>query len=291
MKSKANKNESKQDVGQSYILQRRHILSKNSSFYVQEAYKTLRTNIRFFLSGDGCKRLCITSGLASEGKSITILNLAISFAETGAKVLLIDADLRRPSLARLLIENASPGLSNVLAGLCKPAEAIRTTAYPNLDVMFSGEIPPNPSELLGNPRMEKMMEKLNSEYDYILVDTPPVGVVSDVCVMAQHLDGVLFLVRQNYTEKEAVSRGIKQLEIAGAKLMGFVLNGADKNRNSRYSRKYKYKSRYGYYRYGYRYGYGYGRKPSDSTKQPANAQNSLSQNSAAEKKVSNEKKS
>ena len=281
--------DSKQEAGQSYILQRRHILNKNSSFYVQEAYKTLRTNIRFFLSGDGCQRFCITSGLASEGKSITILNLAISFAETGAKVLLIDADLRRPSLARLLIENASPGLSNVLAGLCKPDEAIRTTSYTNMDVMFSGEIPPNPSELLGNPRMEKMIEKLSNEYDYILVDTPPVGVVSDVCVMAQHLDGVLFLVRQNYTEKEAVSKGIKQLEISGAKLMGFVLNGADKNRNSRYNRKYKYKSRYGYYRYGYRYGYGYGKKPSETAAQPAAAQSALKQK-PAEKKVNNEKK-
>ena len=274
------KQDAKQDGNQSYILQRRHILGKNSSFYVQEAYKTLRTNIRFFLSGDGCKKFCITSGLASEGKSITILNLAISFAEAGAKVLLIDADLRRPSIARLLIENASPGLSNVLAGLCKPEEAIRTSPYANLDVMFSGEIPPNPSELLGNERMTKMLDKLSLKYDYILMDTPPVGVVSDVCVLGQQLDGVLFLVRQNYTEKEAVARGIKQLEISGAKLMGFVLNGADKNRNSRYNRKYKYKSRYGYYRYGYRYGYGYGysRKGTDK---PSPAQ---PQNVATEKK-------
>ncbi len=279
-------NEPKQENNQSYILQRRHILGKNSSFYVQEAYKTLRTNIRFFLSGDGCKRFCITSGLASEGKSITILNLAISFAEAGAKVLLIDADLRRPSMARLLIENASPGLSNVLAGLCKPEEAIRKSLYPNLDVLFSGEIPPNPSELLGNSRMSKMLEKLSLQYDYILMDTPPVGVVSDVCVLGQQLDGVLFLVRQNYTEKESVARGIKQLEISGAKLMGFVLNGADKNRNSRYARKYKYKSRYGYYRYGYRYGYGYGYGYSRKgvSDKPA------AQTPPVEKKVENEKK-
>ena len=264
-------NDSKQEGNQSYILQRRNILGKHSSFYVQEAFKTLRTNIRFFLSGDGCKKFCITSGLASEGKSITILNLAISFAEAGAKVLLIDADLRRPSLSRLLIESASPGLSNVLAGLCKPEDAIRRSAYPNLDVLFSGEIPPNPSELLGNARMTNMLEKLSNYYDYILMDTPPVGVVSDVCVVGQQLDGVLFLVRQNYTEKESVSRGIKQLEISGAKLMGFVLNGADKNRNSRYAKKYKYKSKYGYYRYGYRYGYGYGysRKSTPEKSAPA----------------------
>lgn len=283
--------EQKQDSNQSYILQRRHILGKNSSFYVQEAYKTLRTNIRFFLSGDGCKRFCITSGLASEGKSITILNLAISFAETGKKVLLIDADLRRPSLARLLIENASPGLSNVLAGLCKPEEAIRREVYPNMDVMFSGEIPPNPSELLGNNRMQRMIESMSLKYDFILVDTPPVGVVSDVCVMANLLDGVLFLVRQNYTEKESVTRGIKQLEISGAKLMGFVLNASDKSRHSRYSRynrKYKYRSKYGYYRYGY--GYGYSRKHSDSTKSQAQPQ-TQSQPQAQQRSLSNEKKS
>lgn len=264
-------NDSKQEGNQSYILQRRNILGKHSSFYVQEAFKTLRTNIRFFLSGDGCKKFCITSGLASEGKSITILNLAISFAEAGAKVLLIDADMRRPSLSRLLIESASPGLSNVLAGLCKPEDAIRRSAYPNLDVLFSGEIPPNPSELLGNARMTNMLEKLSNYYDYILMDTPPVGVVSDVCVVGQQLDGVLFLVRQNYTEKESVSRGIKQLEISGAKLMGFVLNGADKNRNSRYAKKYKYRSKYGYYRYGYRYGYGYGYSRKGSTEKSAPA--------------------
>lgn len=273
------KKDQPQDLNQSFIMQRRHILGKNSSFSVQEAYKTLRTNIRFFLSGDECKKFCITSGLASEGKSITILNLAISFAENGSKVLLIDGDLRRPSLARLLIENASPGLSNVLAGLCKPEDAIRKEVYPNMDVLFSGEIPPNPSELLGNHRMQKMISDMSKAYDFILVDTPPVGVVSDVCVLGNLMDGVLFLVRQNYTEKDVVARGIKQLEISGAKLMGFVLNGSDKSRSGRYGKKYKYKSKYGYYRYGsYGYGYGYGRKPEEPKP-------------AAPKGQSNEKKS
>ncbi len=291
MKLFNHKNEPKQESNQSYIIQRRYILGKNSSFYVQEAYKTLRTNIRFFLSGDGCKKFCITSGLASEGKSITILNLAISFAEAGSKVLLVDADLRRPSLARLLIENASPGLSNVLAGLCTPEEAIRKSAYPNLDILFSGEIPPNPSELLGNTRMVKMLEKLSLQYDYILMDTPPVGVVSDVCVLGQQLDGVLFLVRQNYTEKESVARGIKQLEISGAKLMGFVLNGADKNRNSRYSRRYKYKSRYGYYRYGYRYGYGYGYSRRGASDKSMHDVAPVQNDTPTDNKVQDEKKS
>lgn len=246
-------NKRKPDPSKSYVNQRRHILGKNSNFYVQEAYKTLRTNIRFYLSGEGCKKFAITSGLAGEGKSITILNLAISFAETGKKVLLIDADLRRPTMARLLIEKASPGLSNVLAGLCTEDEAVRKEIYPNLDVIFSGEIPPNPSELLGGARMQKLMDRMSKHYDYIMIDMPPVAIVADVCVMADMLDGVLFLVRTDRTEKEAVSRGLKQLEISGVKLMGFVLNGGSKERGGYYGKKYRYKHKYkyGYYRYTY----------------------------------------
>ena len=243
----------KPDPSKSYVNQRRHILGKNSNFYVQEAYKALRTNVRFYLSGDGCKKFAITSGLAGEGKSITILNLAISFAETGKKVLLIDADLRRPTMARLLIEKASPGLSNVLAGLCSEDQAIRRNIYPNLDIIFSGEIPPNPSELLGGSRMQKLMDKMSQKYDYIMIDMPPVAIVADVCVMADMLDGVLFLVRTDRTEKEAVNRGLKQLEMSGVKLMGFVLNGGSKERGGYYGKKYRYrhKYKYGYYRYTY----------------------------------------
>lgn len=241
----------KQDPNNSYVNQRRHILGKNSNFYIKEAYKTLRTNIRFGLSGEGCKKFAITSGLAGEGKSITILNLAISFAETGSKVLLIDADLRRPTMARLLIEKASPGLSNVLAGLCAEKEAIRKDVYPNLDILFSGEIPPNPSELLGSQRMQELLDKASKVYDYVLIDAPPVAIVSDVCVLADHIDGVLFLVRTDRTEKDAVQRGLKQLEISGAKVLGFVLNGGSKERGGYYGKKYKYKNKYGYYRYAY----------------------------------------
>ena len=182
------------------------------------------------------------------------MNAAISFAETGSKVLLIDADMRRPSQARLLIEKSSPGLSNVLAGLCDADVAIRRGIKPNLDVLFAGEIPPNPLELLGNARMKNLMDTMSKRYDVILVDTPPVSVVSDACEVANVTDGVLFLVRQNATEKDAVIRGIKQLELSNARLLGFVLNGViDENGKS-----YKYKYRYRYrYKYSYRNKYGY----------------------------------
>lgn len=239
MKQLRNDKSPKPENTNSFMTSRRHILNPNSSFAVREAYKTLRTNTRFFLSNTGCKKFCMTSSNMGEGKSITMLNLAISFAEAGQKVLLIDADMRRPALARLLIEKAAPGLSNVLAGLATVEESIRKEVYPNLDILFSGDIPPNPSELLGNETMHKLIEDMSKLYDYILVDTPPVNAVSDTCIVANMLDGVLYLVRQNRSEKEAVKNGVNQLELVGAKLLGFVLNGVDMD-----SRKDYYMSEY-----------------------------------------------
>lgn len=204
---------------------RRQILSASSSFVEIEAYKTLHTNIQFSLHGEGCKRICITSSASGEGKSITILNLAISFAEVGKKVLLIDADLRRPAIARLLREPATIGLANVLAELVTAEEAIHKDVYPNLDILFSGEIPPNPLELLNGAPMEKLISDMSEVYDYILVDAPPAAVVSDACVVANLLDGVLFLVRSGRSNKDDVRQALGGLQLIGAKILGFVLNG------------------------------------------------------------------
>lgn len=214
---------------------RRQILNKNSSFAAQEAYKSLRTSVRFALRNSGCKRLCMTSAMASEGKSITMLNLAISVAMDGQKVLLIDADLRRPSQARMLMEKATPGLSNVLAGMVTPEEAIRPELYPNLDVLFSGDVPPNPSELLGSDRMRELIEEMSEKYDYILVDTPPVILVSDAAIVANLLDGVLLLVRQGKSKKDELKRAIANLELAGITPMGIVLNGVELREGKDYS--------------------------------------------------------
>ena len=221
-----NENKNAQELG-SYVNVRRHILNKNSSFVMKEAYKTLRTNIRFFLRTEGCKRICITSAASGEGKSITLLNLAISIAEAGQKVLLIDADMRRPALARLLVEKAAPGLSNVLANITSIDETIRTGLYPNLDILFSGDVPPNPSELLSSGAMEKLIADMTDRYDYILLDTPPVNVVSDACLVANLIDGVLLLARQNRSKKDAVKRAVSNLQLTGANLLGFVLNDAE----------------------------------------------------------------
>lgn len=215
----------KQDQLSSYMTQRRQILNKNTSFAVQEAYKQLRTNIRFCIRDQKCKKFCLTSGQASEGKSITLLNLAISIAQTGKRVLLIDADLRRPTIARLLVEKATPGLSEVLVGDVSVSEAVRTGIYPNLDIIFSGEKPPNPSEVLSSERMHELIETSAEYYDYILVDTPPVNVVTDACVVANLLDGVLLLVRESRSNKETVRQAISNLQLTGANILGYILNG------------------------------------------------------------------
>lgn len=213
----------KQENG--FLNQRRQILNEQSPFAMKESYRTLRTNIRFALRGEGCKKFCITSSSQGEGKSITMLNLAITFAETGHKVLLIDADMRRPAMNRLLVEKAAPGLSNILAGLVSDDEALRKDVRPNLDIIFSGDIPPNPAELLDSDRMKELLDKLSLRYDYILVDTPPVNIVSDACVTGHLLDGVLLLARQGQSRKESLKRAVNNLNLAGVKLLGCVFNG------------------------------------------------------------------
>lgn len=227
-----------QEQNSGYMAQRRRILNKHTNFAIQEAYKRLRTNLSFSIRGKKCKRICLTSASAGEGKSITLLNLAISIAQTNKRVLLIDADMRRPAQSRLLVEQASPGLSEVLAEEVSEKDAIRKEVYPNLDILFSGEIPPNPSELLGSERMEKLIADMEQVYDYILVDTPPVGVVADASLVATLLDGVLLLVWQNRTRKDTVKQAVESLKLTGANILGFVMNGVELETKKYYSTYY-----------------------------------------------------
>lgn len=243
---------------------RRHILSADSNFFIREAYKTLRTNTMFALAGqEGCKIILVTSALRGEGKSISALNLAISFAEAENRVLLIDCDLRRPKLARLLRKSSRVGLSNVLLDPSQLGEVILPGGVDRLDVILSGDIPPNPSELLGSARMESLLAHLRKRYDYVILDTPPVNMVTDAVVLAPKSDGVLFVVRAGQSERGPVSHAVEQLEYAHAKILGFILGDVNGD-GTRYGYgKYKYQyhkySRYGYGRYGY--GYGYSSRP------------------------------
>lgn len=216
------------------------ILQNEAPFFVREAYKALRTNIIFSLPTDECKKIAVTSALAGEGKSTNCLNLAISFAEMGSKTIVVDADLRRPNISTLLEKKASPGLSNVLVGLASLDDVICRTKYDNLDAVFSGDIPPNPTELLISERMGEMLEKLAEKYEYIFIDCPPVNVVTDASIISKYVSGMILVVRQGETSKEDVIEAKNQLDFAGAKLIGTILNDAsDINVKYGYNKKHR----------------------------------------------------
>lgn len=237
-----------------------HLLTASSDFFITEAYKTLRTNVTFSLTGeDDSKVIVMTSSFQSEGKSTTAVNLAISFVQTDKRVIVIDCDLRRPKLSRLMNVNAPAGLSNVIMKPGTLEAAIIHHEESGLDLLLAGDIPPNPSELLGSERMQRIINRLKESYDYIILDTPPVNMVTDSTVLAPLSDGVLFVVRAGQTDRGAVVHAVEQLEYAKAKILGFVLNGVNMGSTS-YGGYGKYK--YRYKKYGYGYGYGYGQSAS-----------------------------
>ena len=241
--------------------ERQNLLSSSKDFFMREAYKTLRTNVNFSLTEDitGGKLIAVTSALQGEGKSFTAVNLAISYAQTDCRVLLVDCDHRRPKLSRLLRVSAATGLSNVLVSPALLSESIKPSGVEKLDVILSGDIPPNPSELLGSARMERFLAAVKENYDYIILDTPPVCMVTDAAVLASRVDGVLFVVMAGKSERPAVIQAVDQLNYAQAKLLGFVLNGVDLEKSGYGYKKYRYKKYKKYsYRSGYGYGYGYG---------------------------------
>lgn len=216
-------------------------------FQVTEAMKTLRTNLLF--SGSKVRVVGLTSFSASEGKSTISFQLAASLAQTGKRVLLVDADLRKSVMAsRMRVKGKVDGLSHFLSGQANADELIRETDVPGLFIMFAGTRVPNASELLGAENFSKLTSALKDVFDYVIVDAAPLGQVIDCAVMAPALDGILMVVDTTHNSYKLERRIKHQLEMAGAKILGVVLNRVDM------------KDRAGYYgkAYGYGYGYGYG---------------------------------
>ncbi len=241
----------KKDVRMMMAEERNYILGKNTPFTIREAYNALRSNITFSALGEGCNVIAVTSTLQAEGKSINTLNMAAAYADIGKKVLLIDCDLRKPKMHKLLNVKASPGFSNVLVGDCAVDDAIQHNEELNLDILCSGDIPPVSTRLLESDALKEVLATFREKYDYVFIDTPPVNIVIDGCVLAKHTDGFIFIVKQGYALKEKVVSSVKQIEFAGGKVLGFVLNDViDKNIIS--LNKYRYR-----YRYKYRYGKNY----------------------------------
>ncbi len=216
------------------------LLNADSPFSVQESYKALRTNLIFSMPGDGCKIIIVTSSLRGEGKSTTAINLALSFAQNQSKVLLLDCDLRLPVVAKKLGFKDGAGLSDLLVGVNSAAGEVQGHRYQNVHVLPAGTIPPNPTELLGSPQMANLLERLSKGYDYIIIDTPPVNEVADAVILSKHATGIVLVVRQNLSDSVEVTEALKKLEFAGAKILGFVLNGVDSIKNRRYKSKYGY---------------------------------------------------
>jgi capsular exopolysaccharide synthesis family protein len=224
------------------------MLHKKLNFAASEAYKLLRTNLMFTLpDSDGCRIVGITSSIRGEGKSTTSINLSYSIAETGKKVLLIDADLRIPSVAKKLDIQEVPGLSNVLVeheGFDKAI--IHMPELDNWHVLPSGNIPPNPNELLTSSQMTSFVKKISQNYDFVIFDLPPVDLVSDALAISPLLDGMLLVVRENYLERRELNKCIKRLELSNVKVLGVVMNDADDGVSaySRYKINKDYKSSY-----------------------------------------------
>ena len=224
------------------------IIGSKLNFEGREAYNLLRTNLMFATKRNdrNARVIGITSSTHGEGKSLTVINLAYSIAESGRKVILVECDLRLPTLRKKLNLPRSTGLSNILAGINSEKATLHSDVLiKGLDFVQAGDIPPNPSELLGSKAFTNLIDTLADNYDVILLDLPPIGKVSDALVVSRCTDGLVIVVRNDYTNASELDYTLRQCELVDAKVLGFVYNGSGAK-----SKKYKYG-------YGNKYAYGY----------------------------------
>lgn len=226
------------------------VLNSNSSFAVKEAYNAIRTNLLFTQQGEKCPIFVVTSPTANNGKTINATNLAVSFAQMGKKTLLIDSDMRNPTLHKLFSLSSKNGLSEVLAELTDSINVTKTNIE-NLSVLVAGKIPPNPAELLASPRMDNLLDFVKQHYDCVFIDTPPVNIVTDATVFAQKSTGYVMIAKTDLTNVPDLRLAVGTLKNIGADILGFIINDASSDKKKYYS----------YYRkYSYNYSYNYGSK-------------------------------
>jgi capsular exopolysaccharide synthesis family protein len=210
---------------------------------VSEAYRSLRTSLLLSAAGSPPRFLLVTSSRPGEGKTTTVVNTATALAQAGKKVLLVDADLRKPRCHRLLGITNRAGLTTFLTGAGDLQDLIRATPVRNLYVLPSGPIPPNPSELLGSARIKELMRMIPAAVDHVLVDSPPVLTVTDATLLAALMDGVVLVVRAGHLPREMLRRAERRLRDVNAKIVGVVLNSVDERSSDYYF--------YSYHQYGY----------------------------------------
>lgn len=210
------------------------ITLEQSKSPVSEAFRTLRTNVQFTSVDSETKKIMITSAGPREGKSSTVANLAVSMAQTGKSVLILDADLRNPTQHKLFGLNNGQGLSMALVQDHDYRDYILETAVPGIMVLTGGPIPPNPAELVGSNRMKRLIKEASEQFDIVLIDTPPIVAVTDAAILAQEADGVIIVLASGEVNKDYAQRAKEQLDKVGAKILGAVLNKADLNTSEYY---------------------------------------------------------
>jgi polysaccharide biosynthesis transport protein len=214
-----------------------------------ESFRSLRTSLVFTNGTDGKRLIAVTSTQPLEGKTTTACNLAVALALGGSRVMLIDADMRRPGLHRTMGLQNEVGLSHVLTGQARVREAVQRTSEPNLYVMTAGRTPPNPSELLSSSRMQNLIANLQAgPFDWIIIDTPPVLAVTDAVIIAPYVSGLVFVLGAEMTRRAHAERAIETIQSGRPNIIGAVLNRVDLNRNKYYYSRYygyHYKSYYG----------------------------------------------
>lgn len=218
-----------------------------SAFAVKEAYRTIRTNLMFSVVKKGCKVITFSSSVQGEGKTTTAANVAFSLARNNKKILLVDLDLRRPRVHRLLKLSNTPGLTNFLSGFNSLAEVLHKNVYENLDVICAGTISPNPAEMISSEFLAELLTSLQQNYDYMILDTSPINAVSDALPVIKMSDGVVLIARQKYSVHSELQKAIEQINFIDGKILGVVLNGVESEKK-KYGRYGKYaKQSYGSY--------------------------------------------
>jgi len=216
------------------------IVHNNPKSPIAESYRVLRTNIQFASVDKPIKAIAVTSSGPEEGKTTTIANLAITFAQSGSKVLLIDADLRKPRVHKAFGLSNITGMTTVLAQHADYKTCIASGKVDNLYILPAGPIPPNPSELLSSNAMKAFVERLREDFDIILLDSPPVGVVTDAAILSTIVDGTILVVSSGQVEIEAAQRAKELLQKVNANILGVVLNKIAKNSKDTYYFNYYY---------------------------------------------------
>lgn len=210
---------------------RQLITLSNPRSPISESYRSLRTNIDYSAIDEKIQVIMVSSAGPGEGKTTTITNLAITYAQSERKVILIDADLRKPTAHHNFSISNRWGLSSVLSQQCTLEESIQSSSVPGLDVITSGTIPPNPAEMLGSNRMNAVIQQLRDMYDIILIDTPPLLAVTDAQIVATKSDGAIMVVDQGRVKRDIAKKAIQNLQTVNARILGVVLNNVKRKAN------------------------------------------------------------